>query len=610
MTGALASLNESLLRSLPAAKLRNVLHALRLMPTAGVAIQEEFGREDPRDFIRDVLGAKPSEAALSYGYKNPWTPDQERILVSVMEHRKTLVQSGHGTGKTRDFAWLVPWWLFRRKPSKVVTTASSWTQLATVLWGEIGAVWGHSVTPLPGKKNLLEIKLEPDWYAIGLSTTARKGDLTATRFQGHHSPNLLVIIEEAAGVEEEMFEGAEGMAIGPDDRIVAGGNPTNPNSRMHKASQLPSWNVVHLDSRNHPNVIHRDHRIVPGAVSYEWVKDRLEEYGSEESPLFMSKVAGLWPEQAEEALINLGWVTKAQVRWDLIQEAMDEGTFKDLRKGAALGVDVAREGTDLTNAWMLEHDRVFLPKKSDGKYAWHVGRDTSHAVDMVLDLIREYPQIRVVVIDDTGIGGAVTDELRRQQREGKIPRFDPNPTHGHVGRGRSLWLVPVNFGGTAWEPKKYDKVKDELWWGTREALRKGGLAVPTDAEFAKYSLPKTTSLLRQLTTPIYGQDSAGQIVVWDKKSAGRGSPDEAMRKRIDGLPTKSPDLGHAIMLAVHGWKKLKPGTVVEAPKDLDELFAQQTRDLIERATRQRDPRKPNLPGKKAGPLSPYQRRRR
>lgn len=610
MIEQLGAITESVIRQLPKSGLRNLALTLMGMPTAASSVHEEYGRADPRDFIRDVLGLKPNEVALSYGYKDPWTPDQERLMLSVRDHRKTAAPSGHGTGKTRDLAMIVLWWLYSFRPSKVITTAPTWTQVAKLLWAEIGALFAASAKPLPGKKNLLEITLEPDWFALGLTTAPRQGDLSATRFQGFHSPHLLVVVDEAVGVDRELKEGAEGMAIGPDDRIVAAGNPTNPSSWFKEACDSPQWNVVHLDSTQHPNVLHRDHRIIPGAVTYEWIQDRLEEYGSEESALYMSKVLGLWPAQASDALIHLGWIEQAQRRGLIIAEKKADGTFKSLRKGAALGLDVAGEGTDLTNAWLIDEDLASMPEVN-GKRAWHTGRDVSHAVDLVMALMLEYPQIRVIVIDDTGLGQGVTAELRRKQRDGKLPRFDPNPNMDHPGRGRSLWIIPANFGASAWQPDRFADVKDELWWTTRESLRSSPLALPTDKQLEAYSLPKGNSLIRQLTTPIYGSDSSGKIVVWDKRSSRNGAPDEKTRERIQQLPDKSPDLAHALAMAIHGWKKLRPGTVAEAPKTQEELFDQQTRDLIDRATRAKDPKKPRLAeGKKPAPLAPYQRRGR
>ena len=96
----------------------------------------------------------------------------EEICYSVRDNKGTVVPSCHGAGKSYISAKIIIWWLFTRMPSKVITTAPTWNQVESILWGEIRASLNSAIFPLTDKKNILntEIKLAPDWFARGIST--------------------------------------------------------------------------------------------------------------------------------------------------------------------------------------------------------------------------------------------------------------------------------------------------------------------------------------------------------------------------------------------------------------------------------------------------------
>ncbi len=59
---------------------------------------------------------------------------QKQIFDSVFAHRKTVVRSCHGSGKTFVAAVIVLAFLFTRAPCKVITTAPTWYQVRDILW--------------------------------------------------------------------------------------------------------------------------------------------------------------------------------------------------------------------------------------------------------------------------------------------------------------------------------------------------------------------------------------------------------------------------------------------------------------------------------------------
>jgi hypothetical protein len=543
-------------------QLRGLLKALRKLPDRAQRITETVGREDPRDFVRDVLGEKPTAAALAAGYTEPWTPDQEKILVSVKDNQKTVVPAGHGTGKSYIAARIALWWLYRKPDTKVVTTAPTKRQVQEVLWGEIHKAMAASKTPLPGEHTLTEIKVAPGWIAIGISTKPGVGDISATTFQGLHAANVLVIYDEATGVDPLIRQGGDSIALRPTDRQLAIGNPTDPSSWFKAACD--TWDsVIRMSCENHPNVLHNNPEIVPGAVTREWIKDRLEEYGSRDAPLFQCKALGLFPTQSSDALIQVAWVERSQ---------RHETEEKDDGKGTVLGLDIAAEGEDLTVLWACKNRRFFVPEIR-GKRAWHVGKDVMQAVTLARHAIDELPNVRAIALDDTSIGSAVRARLLEIQRLGGLPQYRAG-TLKQMAIGRNVQVIPVNFGQPAWDRDRFDLKVDELWWRMRESLEADEVYLPSDEELALYGFPRTHSLVAQLTRCMYAFPTAGRIEVYDK----RGRHGERALEKTKHLPTQSPDIAHALILCNYA-----RNAVSTTPK-ADPLFT--TQDYFDRATRE------------------------
>jgi hypothetical protein len=265
---------------------------------------------NPKKFLWEALGMRPTDvAANAYKIRSPITDDQEKVLDSFVRYKRTAVPSGQGAGKTCLAAVCALWFLYRYEPSIVITTATTWTLVEAQLWREIHDRFIKARIPLPGKLMQTELRISPRHFMLGISTD------DVSRFQGFHAPHVLVIIDEATGVREELWDGAEAITVGREDRILAFGNPTDPGSRFYRSCQSPLWNVVPIDCLNHPNVLHNDPGIIPGAVTKEWCDDRLEEYGAQDHPLYLARVRGEWPKQGEFSLVSIADVERAQ-QWD------------------------------------------------------------------------------------------------------------------------------------------------------------------------------------------------------------------------------------------------------------------------------------------------------
>src|SRR5262249_43805105 len=112
-------------------------------------------------------------------------------------------------------------------------------------------------------------------FAMGLSTDE------PVRFQGFHAENLLVVLDEACGVPEEIWDAVEGVCVGGNNRVLAISNPLSPTGRFYSLFKSPRWKTYTLSALTHPNVVEAVSHI-PGAVTREAVEDRLASWCEEE----------------------------------------------------------------------------------------------------------------------------------------------------------------------------------------------------------------------------------------------------------------------------------------------------------------------------------------
>jgi hypothetical protein len=240
-------------------------------------------------------------------------------------------------------------------------------------------------------------------------------------------------------------------------------------------------------------------------------------------------------------------------------------------KGIALGLDVAGPGTDLAPCWSICDGRAKLEW-------WVVHNDLMDTADRVARTVNDYEgRVKVVCIDDTGIGGGVTSRLRQLQRWERSRLNSPESGPGYLS---ACTIVAINFGQEPRNPAKFRRAKDELWWTLSESLKKTLLGLPPDSELAKARLPKGNSLIAQLVSAIYETDASGRIKVYDRRDPKSSS------EKLKALPTKSPDLAHSLMLANWGFHLMRAQWDEEQPRTILEKRAKEWRERIKKDIQQ------------------------
>lgn len=479
----------------------------------------ERWQKRPDLFMEEILGVELE----SY---------QRKICLDIAENPRVCIAAVHGVGKSFIMARVVIWFLLCFPGSKIVTSAPSFRQVQSILWSEIRTAVNKAKVPLGGQLNLTDWKLDDDWFALGYSpkneVTGGEGQGTASTFQGIHSPYVLVVLDEATGIQRPIWIQAEGLLTSQFVRFVAIGNPTSRNSEFFNCFRSAAWKKVYLSCFDSPNLIANgltnmaalerelahvkalgdaeaqrrvsSYKVVkPHLLNAGWVVASVLKWGITH-PLTVGKVFGKFPEQSDGALISLGWIEEAQLR----EHAPVEGERK------IIGVDVARFGTDSTVLTGM-HGAKQLSKKALQK------RDTVAVTGEIIALMREMDGVDVIVVDETGLGGGVVDLLREAQSEGTIDDMTEI-------RGVQFGAAVECQGSDDCDHKECDKAR----YVNVKARMFGLLA--EDIKTTLQLLPESV-YLEELPTILYKYDSKGRLTIESKqdykKRTGLGSPDHA-----------------------------------------------------------------------------------
>lgn len=435
-------------------------------------------RDDPIAFRHDIILTERD------------VPYQDEILAELHARKRVAVRSPHGTGKTALASWSVLWFILTRPDdTKIPTTASAWRQLSKFLWPEIRKWarrmdWGKVGRPPFTRDELLYLALKPAW---GGSEAFAVACADAVTIEGAHAAQLLYCFDEAKAIPAATWDAAEGAFASGDCHALAISTPGTPMGRFYdihaRKPGYEDWWTRHISL---------EEAIEAGMVSRAWAEARRQQWG-EESSVYQQRVLGEFAADEESAIISLALVEAANERW---REWAEAG--KPRPEGRRiLGVDVARYGTDKS----CIAERIGDVLVSLDKWGQKSTMETAGRIKVVLG--NDVAQIDVI-----GIGAGVVDRLREQ----------------------GCHAVGVNFGaGTnrtdASGEVEMLNVRASAWWGMRERLMEGVIALPSDDD-----------LTGDLVAPRYSYTSAGKLQVEDK---------EQIRKRLG----RSPDVGDAVVLA-------------------------------------------------------------
>lgn len=457
---------------------------------------------DPVEWIRERLGGVV------------WSRQAE-VARAVRDHPRVAVQAANSVSKSHGAARLAAWWVDSHPVGEafVLTTAPTQRQVDVILWGELRRA--HRAGGLPGEiGKSSQWTMGDDVVALGWkSADAANADEAAAAFQGIHARFLLVIIDEAAGVPAWLWEAVESMAISEHSRVLAIGNPTDPESTFAEACAPDSgWHTISISAFDCPAFTGED---VPAEVAEQLANPssvaRMAKRWGENSGRYTARVLGQFPDDAEDALIARSWIRAAQGR-DLATRLGSSGTQ---------AWDVARLGGDESVGY--ENRGGVVRRIYRGQR-----QELMATTGAIVRLRRDARGRPDVVVDVGGLGAGVVDRLREQ----------------------GVAVVAFNGAERAVRPDRFVNRRAEVYWALREAFAAGEIDLdPADEELAV-----------QLAAVRFFEDSRGRIQIESKDS---------MRRR--GVP--SPDRADAVSMSV-ATSRWRVPRVLSAAEELGRVRAE------------------------------------
>jgi hypothetical protein len=348
------------------------------------------------------------------------------------------------------------WFLLTRYPVKVVVTAPTASQLFDALFAECKRWIKELPTPI---KSLLEMK--SDRIELGSSPTEAFISARTSRSEspeslaGVHADHVLLVVDEASGVPESVFEAAYGSMSGKDATTILLGNPTRSSGYFYETHTRlrDSWWTKQVSCLDSP------------LVSPDFIQEMELKYGAESNAMKV-RVYGEFPTAEDDTLISLHAVEQASKR----TVEQPEGT------PVVWGLDVARYGDD-ASVLCIRQGRHLMELHSWKKLS------LMELAGRVLDLLHssdEPPE--EILVDSIGLGAGVLDRLRE---------LDISARGVNVSESPAMADRYANLRAELW-----DKTKD---WFTQEV-----------------QIPNDDSLIADLTAPRYSFNSSGKMLVESK----------------------------------------------------------------------------------------------
>ena len=423
-----------------------------------------------------------------------WSKQQE-VLLSVRDNQRTAVKSANTVGKSRVAAEICLIFLLSYYPSKVIITAPTFNQIEEILWKEISKLYNSSLIPIGGDLLTTELKLNEEWFALGISTDE------VNRFQGFHSPYLLVIVDEALGVNSMIWEAIEGLHP---YRILAIGNPLAPEGEFFKCFSNPLWHKITISGQECVDWQNKNGRI-PGLITQEWIDERKDEWG-EKSALYQARVTGEFPQEGTDVLIPMKFVDEARAR----ELDEDEETIK------IISGDIATKHGDNYTVILYRKGHIF---KAIDLY------QKIPATQSALNIQHKYENTSAdtIVIDSDGFGEGVADILH-QKKIGVIE------FHG-------------GYGAQAIDKIRFKNLRSQFYWIVAKKFEKGLYSLK-DIPQKQFELLKNQLCSIKVKSP----DGAGRFQIETKE--------DLLARGIS-----SPDLADALVYSEYGYWVGKEGEI-------------------------------------------------
>ena len=428
----------------------------------GAEIVEKAKRlANPVTYAEDVLGLRlhPKQAAVC------------RDLFSKKGSRVSF-RCSNEVGKTASVATTSILYALDILNAQVISTAGVWMQVVSQL---VPSLRAHQHKFPSWRFNESSINIGGVNRYVGFST---RDEGFAQGFHKREGMPLLAIIDEAAAVQDQIYDGVEDRC-NPDYFLVMG-SPLDPAGRFYDIETRLSRFYTHHTVNQMECLTTDGYWLDPLTI-----ERKIAKYGSKDHPFILSNVFGEFAKRVQNALLSLGEFNACLATPPEHRPGYnDRHAFVDVAGGGDANVFAVRQG-----------NKVWIVKK------WVESSEMATCGEIVAIMKRLQREIGLrpqeVSIDASGAGKPMADRLREMGYE----------LHRFTGQSRPQLDMD------------YKNAISEVWGSGAAKIRACDMIIPNDDEF------RSQVLSRQLK-----RDSKGKFQIEPKEDyCGRGfpSPDEA-----------------------------------------------------------------------------------
>lgn len=453
---------------------------------------------DPLGFVLWAFPWGEEDGPLAPTERDPVPgPDewQRQLLVELGDETRfnidTAIQiaraSGHGIGKSALVSWIILWFMTTRPNPQLVVTANTKTQLNSKTWRELAKWHLMSINRdmFEWQATTFRMVFAPKtWVATAIPWSANNPEA----FAGTHEKYVLVIFDEASGIEDIIWEVTRGAMSTIGAIWICFGNPTKPTGRFRQCfpggTFSKRWKTAQIDSRE------------AKMTNKKEIQADIEDWGID-SDFVRIRWLGIFPQVGALQFIGLDLVQQAQRR----QIADDDVAGLPL----IMSVDIARHGDDRT-----------VMRWRQGPKLWKKKR-----VMRIPDLMRiaseitkeiEETQPDIVFLDMVGIGAGVYDRLKQlgfhqvvgvQAGEKASEDTRYMNLRAEMAQRAKDWLsiadIPaddVELATDLMEPQYYFDNKERLYLEKKDDMKKRGAASPDEFDAVALSFAHKTPTRR------------------------------------------------------------------------------------------------------------------
>ncbi len=441
--------------------------------------------------------------------------------------RNIAIRSCHGVGKSTTLGTIGPWFLLTRFRCKVVMTAPSAGQLFDALYAETKSILKRCPQAIQDifdvKADRIEFKAAAEDVFLSVRTSTKD---KPEALQGIHSDHVLILVDEASGVPEEVFKAAAGSLSSENVTLILVGNPTRLLGKFAKAfndrelkKRFKRYHIgkyVHPDAELCKTAMERAEMLRESSVKHFVGMDGTLHYASQRiTSSFEQDIIAEHGLDSDEYKIRVlgdfpGTDRNSFISADLVIAAMNRDIQVPPKGRKIWIIDPARYGDDGT----AKSERV------GPVYTKVERRRQLNTMEVAGWVKAEWDELPIderpeeILIDVIGIGAGVADRLTELELPVREINVSESPS------------TPLS---------KCMRLRDEIYKNLKTELQENRIVLPEDDE-----------LLEDLTCFGYTYSSDGRLKIESKQE---------LKKR--GL--KSPDKGDSVAMgtliddaAIHG----------------------------------------------------------